>query len=60
MTMDEIITATNSDRSLQGLRAAIKINKWDYDIVKPYKQIKDELTVTSQGVVLRGTRIVIP
>ena len=50
MTMDEIITATNSDRSLQGLRAAIKINKWDCDIVKPYKQIKDELTVTSQGV----------
>ena len=60
MTMDEIITATNSDRSLQGLRAAIKINKWDYDIVKPYKKIKDELTVTSQGVVLCGTRIVIP
>ena len=60
MTMDEIITATNSDRALQGLRAAIKIDKWDCDIVKPYKQIKDELTVTSQGIVLRGNRIVIP
>ena len=48
------------DRSLQGLRAAIKLNKWDCDIVKPYKPIKDELTVTSQGLVLRGTRIVMP
>jgi transposase InsO family protein len=48
------------DRSLQGLRAAIKLNKWDCDIVKPYKPIKDELTVTSQGLILRGTRIVMP
>ena len=60
MTMDEIITATNSDRALQGLRAAIKIDKWDCDIVKPYKQIKEELTVTSHGIVLRGNHIVIP
>jgi hypothetical protein len=60
MTIDEIIAATNLDRSLQGLRAAIKLNKWDCDIVKPYKPIKDELTVTSQGLVLRGTRIVMP
>ena len=60
MTMDEIITATNLDRSFQGLQAAIKINKWDYDIVTPYKKIKDELTVTSQRVVLRGNPIVIP
>jgi hypothetical protein len=60
MTIDEIIAATNLDRSLQGLRAAIKLNKWDCDIVNPYKPIKDELTVTSQGLVLRGTRIVMP
>ena len=59
MTIEEIIAATNVDRPLQGLRA-IKINKWDCDIVNPYKPIKDELTVTSQGLVLRGTRIVVP
>jgi hypothetical protein len=58
--MDEIVVATNLDRSLQGLPAAIKINKWDCDIGKPYKPIKDELTVTSQRLVLRGTRIVMP
>ena len=30
------------------------------DIVKLNKAVKDELTVTSKSVVLRGTRIVIP
>ena len=60
MTIDEIIAATNLDRSLQGLRAAIKLNRWDYDIVKLYKPIRDELTVMSQGLILRGTRIVMP
>ncbi|CAB4005564.1 uncharacterized protein K02A2.6-like, partial [Paramuricea clavata] len=60
MTMDEIVTATDSDRVLKGVRAAIKLNKWDYDIVKPYKAIKDEITVTSKGLILRGTRIVLP
>ena len=47
MTMEEIVTATDSDKVLREARAAIKLNKWDFDIVKPYKAIKDELTVTS-------------
>ena len=32
----------------------------DFDIVKPYKAIKDELTVTSKGIILRGPRIGFP
>jgi hypothetical protein len=40
--------------------AAIKLNKWHYDLVKAFKPVKDELTVTSKGVVLRGRRIVLP
>jgi hypothetical protein len=60
MTLEEIQAATDSDRTLKGLRAAIKLNKWDYDVVKPFKNVKDELTVTSTGIVLRGSRIVIP
>ena len=60
MTLEEIQAATDSDKTLKGLRAAIKLNKWDYDVVKPFKNVKDELTVTSTGIVLRGSRIVIP
>ena len=40
MTMEEIVTATDSDKVLREARAAIKLNKWDFDIVKPYKAIK--------------------
>ena len=60
MTIEEIIQATDSDRVLKGVRAAIRLNQWHYDLVKPYKLIKDELTVTTKGLILRGTRIVIP
>jgi hypothetical protein len=60
LTLDEVETATDSDKTLRGVRAAIKLNKWHYDLVKAFKPVKDELTVTSKGVVLRGTRIVLP
>ncbi|XP_028402116.1 uncharacterized protein K02A2.6-like [Dendronephthya gigantea] len=60
LTIEEIEEATNKDKTLRGVRAAIKLNKWHYEVVKPYKQVKDELTVTTKGVVLRGSRIVIP
>ena len=60
LTLKEVETATNADKTLRGVRAAIKLNKWHYETVKPFKAVKDELTVTSKGVVLRGTRIVLP
>jgi hypothetical protein len=60
LTLDEVETATDSDKTLCGVRAAIKLNKWHYDLVIAFKPVKDELTVTSKGVVLRGTRIVLP
>ena len=59
VTIDDIIKATNEDQVLKGIRAAIKLNQWDYDIVKPFKQLKDERQVTTAGFVLRGRRIVI-
>ena len=43
MTLEEIEIATNQDDTLKGLRAAIKLNKWHYDVVRPYKSIKDNL-----------------
>ena len=60
MTLKEILDATNADPALMELRDAIKTNKWDSSAVKPFKAVKNELTTTKQGVVLRGTRIVIP
>ncbi|CAB4014545.1 Hypothetical predicted protein [Paramuricea clavata] len=57
MTLQEIINATNADAALHDV---IKTNKWDSPIVKPFKAVKNELTSTTHGVILRGTRIVIP
>ena len=39
---------------MKGLRASIRLNQWDNDILKPYKSVKDELTVTSENIILRG------
>lgn len=60
MTLQEIIKATNSDSTLTELRDAIKTNKWDSPIIKPYKPVRNEPTTTTQGIILRGTRIVLP
>ena len=46
MTTEKIITATDSDKVLRGVRAAINLNKWDFNIVKPCKATKDELMGT--------------
>ena len=58
MTIDEISEATKADRTLQGLRAAIRTGHWE--AVKQYKPIKDEIIVGSNNIILRGSRIIIP
>ena len=58
MTIHEIAEATNTDRTLQGLRAAILTGRWES--VKKYKTIKDEITIGSNNIILRGSRIIIP
>ena len=60
MTLEEIARETKSDSTLQRLHAAIRLNMWDADCLKPYRCIKDELTIGAQGVILRGTRIIVP
>eukprot|EP00794_Sanderia_malayensis_P011759 gene11759-biopygen9424 len=60
MTIKEIKDETNTDRVLQAVRAAIKTNHWDLDLVRPFKSVKDELTINSDNITLRGTRIVVP
>ena len=58
--MREVQTATSTHKILQSTRAAIRCNMWDSDLDKPYKNIKDELTITMENVILWGSCIVIP
>ena len=60
MTMEDIINASIDDREVKGLRVAIKLRHWDKDTVKPFKSVKDELTIGQNNIVLCGSRIVLP
>ena len=61
LTLDEIKEATQQDRTLKALRAALKTGCWNTDALKPYKQIKDEITIDhANHVLLRGKRIILP
>ncbi len=60
MTLEEIARETKADTTLQRLHAAIRLNMWDSDFLKPYQSIKDEITVGELGIILRGRRIIIP
>ena len=60
MTIEEIASATNNDRTLQCVRAALRTGTWDVPALKRFRHVKDELTVGAQNIVLRGHRIVIP
>jgi predicted HTH transcriptional regulator len=54
MPLDEIATATRTDKT------CLRTNKWSTDILTSFKHIKDELTVTNNGIILHGHRIAIP
>ena len=61
MTLAEIQEATQQDDTLLLLQAAIKTGIWTSDRLKPYKQIKNEITVDyTNKILLRGTRIILP
>ena len=61
LTIDEIKNATKEDRTLRALNAALKTGFWNVDRLKPYKQIKDEITFDHVNhVFLRGTRLILP
>ena len=43
------------------LRAALKTDCWNSDIVKPFRNIKDEITIDYMNdILLRGMRIIVP
>ena len=61
VTLQEVKDATAADETLQRLARVIATQKW-YEAgidVSQYQQIKQELSV-SNGVILRGTRIIVP
>lgn len=61
LTISEIKEATQQDGTLRALRAAFKTGHWNVDSLKPYQQIKDEITLDhANNILLRGTRIILP
>ena len=61
ITLQEVKDATAADDTLQSLAGVIATQKWHEAgrDVSQYQQIKQELSV-SNGVILRGTRIIVP
>ena len=57
---EKIITETQSDKTLQAVIKAVKTGRWTDTDVKPYFNVRNELSVTQDGIVLRGCRICIP
>ena len=51
MTLSEIVATTASDAELQAAMLCLRNNQW---------QVRHELTSTTDGILLRGNRIVIP
>ena len=61
LTIDKIKDATQEDRTLRALNAALKTGFWNVDHLKPYKSIKDEITFDHINYVfVGGTWLILP
>ena len=61
LSLEEIARETGVDPGLRSFRAALKTDCWNSDIVKPFCNIKDEITIDNMNnILLRGTRIIVP
>ena len=61
VTLQEVKDATAADKALQSLAKVVTTQRW-HEVgkdVSQYQHIKQELSV-SNGVILRGTRIIVP
>jgi len=58
MSRDEVIVATAADPDIQDAIESIRSGKSDRS--SPFHQVLPELTVSSDGLVLRDTRVVLP
>jgi len=59
ISLSELLEACKSDEDTQALIESIRTSNWENARVKPYQQLRFELSEKS-GLVLRGTRIIIP
>ena len=60
--MDRIIDITQKDQTLAALKTAINkgyIPASD-SLLTPYAHIMDELTISDEGLILKGSRIILP
>ena len=55
MKISDIQKATDTEKTMPNLRAAIRHNKWDCDLVKLFRAIGDKLIVAPQNIVLLGS-----
>ena len=62
LSPEEIAAETTKDKDLQEVIKGITTGKWHLSskFAESFYQIRDELTVSEQGIVLRGVRICIP
>ena len=61
LSLEEIARETGADPGLRALRAALKTDCWNSEIVKPFCNIKDEITIDyTNNILLRGKRIIVP
>ena len=52
LVKEKIITETQSDKTLQVVIKAVKTGRWTDTDVKPYFNVRNELSVTQDGIVL--------
>ena len=61
LPVSDVEDATNNDELLCLVRDAIQTEQWSNSQLKRFEPIKDELATNhDNGILLRGTRIVIP
>ena len=58
MSVDQISSETHNDKQLQEVSACLKSGVWPKSC--PYYSVRHELSETDNGVILRGTKIVMP
>ena len=60
MTLDQVRQHISTDTVVQAVTRAVKIARWnDARVTSNFRNVQNELT-TCNGIVLRGTRIVLP
>ena len=64
ITLEQLISASNSDPVIQEIKKALALKKWgplvNEALLKPFKGIWTELSFSNQGILLRNDVIVIP